>query len=60
MEKEGKQLTPRRLARSWVKTIQPTAAAISSTNRTMKKVPMGLTIFGSNVGCSSGTRSCRV
>lgn len=39
--------TPKRLARSCVKTTQPTAATTSKTKRTMKKVPTGLTaIFG--------------
>lgn len=59
--KLGGALTPNRLARSCVKTIQPTEATISNTTRTMKKVPTGLTIFGRGCGpgCLSGWGSSR-
>lgn len=54
-EQEGWELTPNRRARNWVKAIQPTAATTSSTNKTMKKVPTGLTIFGHECGCGAGS-----
>lgn len=60
MEERGEErrekksgLTPNRLARSCVKTIQAAAATITSTTRTMKKVPTGLTIFGRECGLQS-------